>query len=91
MMPEVIIPEPLAKQLEAHLEFHMSNCFDSLYSDNDDVVEGWDGPFDSFCGCFTCESREWLMATFTFLRNSGIVSLYVGSPENTDPTLFDEE
>ena len=86
-MQEVIIPEHLAKELEAYLEFHMSNCFDSLSLDDSELPEDWQ-PFDAFCGCFTCESREWLMATFTFLRNAGIVSLYVGKDE---PTLFDEE
>jgi hypothetical protein len=78
MMPEIIIPEHLAKELESYLEFHMSNCFDTLYSDDVENIEGWDGPFDSFCGCFTCESREWLMATFAFLKNAGIVDVYVG-------------
>ena len=86
-MQEVIIPEHLAKELEAYLEFHMSNCFDSLNLEDSELPEDWQ-PFDAFCGCFTCESREWLMATFTFLRNAGIVSLYVGKDE---PTLFDEE
>ena len=87
-MQEVIIPEHLAKELENYLEFHMTMCFESLYSESNETTEDWVGPFDAFCGCFTCESREWLMATFTFLRNAGIVSLYVGKDE---PTLFDEE
>ena len=76
MIPEIKIPEAVAKDLEDYLEYHMSNCFDSLMVDESELPEDWQ-PFDAFCGCFTCESREWLMATFTFLKGAGIADIYV--------------
>lgn len=90
MIPEIKVPSSLAKQLEDYLEFHMSNCIISLETE-DELPEGWSS-FGPYCGCFTCESREWLMATFTFLKNHGIVDLYVeDSVEVDQPTLFDKE
>ena len=90
-MNEVKISTDLAKQLESYLEFHMSNCFDSINLDESELPEDWQ-PFDAYCGCFTCESREWLTATFTFLRNAGIIDIYVDdSVDTTQPVLFEEE
>jgi hypothetical protein len=76
MMPEIKIPEAIAKDLEEYLEYHMSNCFDSLHLEPEELPEGWE-PFDAYCGCFTCESREWLMATFSFLKGAGLADVYV--------------
>jgi hypothetical protein len=88
MMPEIKIPEDIAKQLEGYLEFHMSNCFESLHADESELPEDWQ-PFDAYCGCFTCESREWLMATFAFLKNAGIADVYVSNEvKDESPTLF---
>lgn len=87
MIPEIVIPENLAKELEAYLEFHMSNCFESIHASEDELPEGWQ-PFDAYCGCFTCESREWLMATFAFLKNAGIADVYVGKSNEDSSTLF---
>jgi hypothetical protein len=89
MIPEVTVTSEQAKALEEYLEFHMSNCLNSIYDEND-VYPGWE-PFGPFCGCFTCESREWLMATFKFLRDHNIVSVYVDDTEEEKNTLFEEE
>ena len=89
MIPEVSISEYQAKQMEEYLEYHMSNCYDSINLDESELPEGWQS-FEPYCGCWTCESREIFMATFTFLRNAGIVDIYVAEKSST-PTLFDEE
>lgn len=87
MIPEVKLPTVVAKELEDYLEYHMSNCIISLESP-EETPEDWYS-FGPFCGCFTCESREWLMATFAFLRNKGYADIYVhDEPEFTNDELF---
>jgi hypothetical protein len=88
MIPEVKLSTEQAKKLEEYLEWHMSNCFESIHVDESELPEGWQ-PFDAYCGCFTCESREWLMATFAFLKENGLVDVYVEDPRFDDEnTLF---
>lgn len=87
-MNEVKLSTEQAKRLEDYLERHMANCFESINADEDELPEDWQ-PFDAYCGCFTCESREWLMATFAFLKENGLVDVYVEDPRVDDEnTLF---
>lgn len=53
----------------------MNACYVQLY-DEEDVREDWQ-PYDAYCGCDTCNSRESLMATFDWLRSNDIVDIFV--------------
>ena len=87
MTPEVKLPTIVAKELEDYLEYHISNCIISMSSE-EELPEDWSS-FGPFCGCITCESREWLMATFEFLRLKGYADIYVNDePEFTHDELF---
>lgn len=80
-----------AKQLEQYIEEHMYFCASSLNGIDENIPEDWQ-PFDAYCGCSTCESREYLMATFTWLRLNGHVDVFVDDFNEEDMyenTLFD--
>lgn len=88
MIPEVKLSTVQARSLEEYLEWHMSNCIESLHAEEDELPKDWE-PFGPYCGCFTCESREWLMATFTFLKKNGLADVYVEDNfEDTDENLL---
>jgi hypothetical protein len=53
----------------------MNACYVQLY-DEEDVREDWQ-PYDVYCGCDTCNSRESLMATFDWLRSNNVVDIFV--------------
>lgn len=74
-MVEVKLSVVQAQALERFVAAHMENCYVSV--DSPDLVdEGWE-PFDPFCGCDTCVSREYFMATFEFLRSIDAVDVFV--------------
>ena len=64
-----------AESLEAFVSLHMYNCYAEL-NEIEDIPDDWSS-YDPYCGCETCESREMLMATFDWLRQNGIVDIYV--------------
>lgn len=69
-----------AENLENTLMTHISLCHEQAMgdlADDDPIYEVWDGPSSPFCGCQTCETREYLVMTFTWLRKNGILDLYV--------------
>ena len=74
-MQKVELTESEAKMLESFVEDHMSGCYMMLH-DEEDVREGFQ-PYDAYCGCQTCDTREHLMATFDWLRSGGFVDVYV--------------
>lgn len=74
-MKKVELTEFEAKMLESFVEDHMSGCYMMLH-DEEDVREGFQ-PYDAYCGCQTCDTREHLMATFDWLRSGGFVDVYV--------------
>jgi hypothetical protein len=74
-MQKIELTVDQAKQLEAFIEDHMSGCYMMLH-DEEDVREGFQ-PYDAYCGCQTCDTREHLMATFDWLRSQNIVDVYV--------------
>lgn len=75
-----------AEGLEAAVEEHMVYCSYEINGLEDEIPESWE-PFGPFCGCQTCESREFLMATFDYLRKQGIVDVYIRDIDEN--TLFD--
>ena len=77
-MLEIKLTEKQAENLQNSVETHVQLCMEEANGELD-IDEGiWDGPFSPFCGCPTCETREYLMATFTWLKKNGILDLYVG-------------
>lgn len=80
-MIEVKISSEDAKHLENFVEEHMIYCMQELDGTSpdehpDEFPENWES-YGPFCGCMTCESREYLMATFDWLRRNKIVDVYV--------------
>lgn len=70
-----------AKHLENFVEEHMTYCMQELdgmapEEHPEEFPDNWSA-YGPFCGCMTCESREYLMATFDWLRRNDIVDLYV--------------
>jgi hypothetical protein len=74
-MTEVILTEEEAKSLEDALIYHMEQCYNSIY-DMDEVAEGWE-PWQPFDGCSNCETREYLMTTFHWLKENKDIAIYV--------------
>ena len=73
-MIEVKLTTDEAKRLETFIEDHRSMCMSYLY---DDIVpDGWE-PYDLYDGCETCETREYLMATFDWLKSNGKIDIFV--------------
>jgi hypothetical protein len=82
-MQEFKISEEDAKDLQWYVDAHISSCFESVDDPDYEFQSGLE-PFGVFCGCLTCQTREYLMAIFTFLRNRGIVDIYVGNIDLED-------
>ena len=75
MAQQIALSFDQAHALETFVQDHMNACYMHLY-DEEDVREDWQ-PYDAYCGCDTCNSRESLMATFDWLRSNNIVDVYV--------------
>lgn len=84
-MIEIILTSEQAEGLQRHVGIHMDKCFESLEIDDSDSFVDEEGnlfePYGAFCGCDTCQTREQLMATFSYLRKNNIVDIFV-SDEN---------
>lgn len=75
MVQQIALSSEQAKELEFFVQDHMYACSMYLY-DEEGVKEDWQ-PYDIYCGCDTCNSREYLMAAFDWLRSNNIVDVYV--------------
>lgn len=75
MAQQIALSTKQAQELETFVQDHMNACYVQLY-DEEDVREDWQ-PYDAYCGCDTCNSRESLMATFDWLRSNDIVDIFV--------------
>lgn len=73
-MIEIKLTTKQAKEIEQHVEEHMYFCH--VEAMGDEVPDDWE-PFAPFCGCDTCESREYIMSFTNKLRSLGIVDIYV--------------
>ena len=74
-MFEIKLTEEQAKEMEQFVENHMSGCYMSLY-DEEDVPEDFE-TYGAYCGCQTCDTREYLMSAFDWLRSRQILDLHV--------------
>lgn len=64
-----------AESLQNYVTDHMNRCLNDIYGD-ENIEDDWE-PYDLFCGCDTCSTRENLMSTFEWLRKNGKVDVYV--------------
>lgn len=83
-MIEVQLTSEQAEGLQKFVSNHMENCMESLDQEDCSFVTPEGEIFETYapyCGCETCNTREQLMATFDYLRKSGIVDIFVGDEE----------
>lgn len=86
-MIEIKISPEQADKLEQFVSEHVELCAAELMGD--EVPDNWSS-YSAYDGCQVCEAREYLMATFDFLRKNNIVSVYVEDEVKDDSaTLFD--
>lgn len=78
-MEQISLTTEQAVNLQHYVENHLDNCHESIERDEEFVTE--EGvlfePYDIFCGCHVCVTREYIMATFDFLKQNKIVDIYV--------------
>lgn len=85
-MIEIKMTTKQAESLEQFVEEHMYLCQTELMGDA--VPDDWTS-FSPYCGCGTCETREYLMATFSWLKNNNLVEIYVEDVNSDEQaTLF---
>lgn len=75
-MINIEITEEQATQLQNAVDLHMERCFEVMDYEGEELPEYLDD-VAMYCGCHVCETREHLMATFNYLRNTGIVNIEV--------------
>jgi hypothetical protein len=76
MIPQFPITQEQAQSLEQFVSHHMERCWEVAYFDGEELPPELDD-VAMFCGCETCTTREYLVSTFTWLRENGILDLYV--------------
>ena len=75
-MLEIKITSEQAEDLQNYFQSHMDKCHEYLDYDSQETPEEF-LDVEMYCGCHVCETRESLMAVFTWLRKNGILDLYV--------------
>lgn len=72
-----------AEQLEKYISDHITYCWEYLAYSSVDEYEGEIyfppefEPFGPYCGCSTCETREYMMAMVTWLRENNKIDIFV--------------
>lgn len=65
-----------AESLQNYVTDHINRCLNDINGD-ENIDDDWE-PYDLFCGCDTCSTREYLMSTFDWLRKFKGLDVYVG-------------
>ena len=78
-MLEVKLTMSQATSMEAFVEDHLNFCRAYLFEElpEDTKFE----PYGLYDGCETCDTREFLMATFDWLRFNKLVDVYIEDDE----------
>lgn len=84
-MFEVKLTTEQAKSLENSIYFHMEMCQNEAMGE--DVPEDWE-PYAPYCGCQTCETREYLLSIFEWFKQNGIIDVYIEDGDTNEDTLF---
>ena len=90
VMIEIKLTGKQAVSLEDTIESHMYFLSCELNGLEEEIPEGWE-PFAPYCGCQTCDIREYLMCLTKFLREQGLADIYVEDEKESsnENTLFD--
>ncbi len=78
-----MLEEAEAQALQNAVETHLQACYLSIECEEEDMTEDEKEmmadfePFDLFCGCPTCITRETIMKTFEFMQYIGKVDVEV--------------
>jgi len=75
-MLEIKITSEQAVDLQNHFDEHMNKCHEVMDFEGEDLPEELQD-VEMYCGCHVCETRESLLAVFTWLRKNDILDLYV--------------
>lgn len=87
-MIKIALEEAEAEELQKFVQEHIDKCYEqmdydsccndmSCYSEEQiEELENFE-PYGPFCGCDTCQTREYIMATTEFLRFIGKADIYV--------------
>lgn len=82
-MNEIPLTTEEAENLQEYVSNHISNCWEYLAitemdPDEEDISipENFQ-PYGPYCGCQTCETREYLMSTFQWLKDNNKVFVFV--------------
>ena len=84
-MKQIALTTEQAEGLQKFVSQHLYNCIEAIDSEDCSFVTESGEVFETYapyCGCETCNTREQLMATFDYLRKSGIVDIFVGDETN---------
>jgi len=75
-MLEIKITSEQAVDMQNYFDEHMDKCHQVLDYDGENLPE-YLQDVEMYCGCHVCETRESLLAVFTWLRKNDILDLYV--------------
>ena len=70
-MQTIKLTEQQAEGLQTFVTNHIMSCKMSIYDDTDEDFE----PYELYCGCDVCDTREYLMATFDYLEKANILKV----------------
>lgn len=82
-MNELALSQEEAEDLQEFVSRHITNCWEYLAIDNMDPDEDEISipkdfqPYGPYCGCQTCETREYLMSTFQWLKDNNKIFIFV--------------
>ncbi len=75
-MIKVDLTEKEAEELQSAVDEHMMLCYQAMDYDGEELPD-YLNQYSLYCGCHICETREYLMATFNWLRSKNIVDIAV--------------
>lgn len=75
-MNKIVLTNEQAIELQTAVNDHMDLCSEVIDFEGEELPEHLI-EVGMYCGCHVCHTREYLMATFNYLRNAGIVDVVV--------------
>ena len=75
-MNKIDLTQDQATALQNAVDSHMDRCYEVIDYEGEDLPEYLDD-VAMYCGCHVCHTREYLTATFNYLRDAGIVDITV--------------
>jgi len=75
-MNKINLTDEQAVALQRSVDDHMDLCSQVIDYEGEDLPEYLED-VSMYCGCHVCHTREYLLATFNYLRDAGIVDIAV--------------